>query len=124
MVAATRMRQSGSHRQSGIYREGGDTSCPVNGSIKSDLTPLKANALEGCPSSSFLGRIRDYSKPFAWYLVLTGLFGYFWRRDARLVVLQVVDHVPAVAVMTDLAGGVVLENDSPRFADTIVAQRP
>lgn len=47
-----------------------------------------------------------------------------WRRKAGLVVQRVVDHVPAVFVMADLAGGVVLENDSPGFANAIVAENP
>lgn len=47
-----------------------------------------------------------------------------WRRDARLVVLRVVDHVPAVFVMADLAGSVVFENHTPRFANMIVSHRP
>lgn len=57
-------------------------------------------------------------------LDLIGLFSYFGRREAGLVVVRVVDHVPAVAVMTNLAGCIVLEDDPPGLTDSIVAQCP
>ena len=41
-----------------------------------------------------------------------------------MVVVRVVGHVPAVAVMTNLAGCIVLEDDPPGLTDSIVAESP
>ena len=59
-----------------------------------------------------------------WHLALIGLFSRFGRREAGLVVVRVVDHIPAVAVMTNLASCIVLEDDPPGLTDPIVAEGP
>lgn len=124
MMAATRMRQSGSHRQSGIYRGSGDASYPGNGSIKSDLTPLKANAPE-VVLAALLGVVFAITvSRLPGLLALIGLFNYFGRRKAGLVVQRIVNNVPAVLVMADLAGLIVGEDHTPGFTDMLISQRP
>jgi len=72
-----------------------------------------------------LGRIRDCVKPFTWAFGFEWAFWLFLRCACRWgVIVWVVNDIPAVLVMADVAARTVPDDHAPGLGPLVPAERP